>query len=363
MNILDTDAVLGEEAKAIRGDDAGIPADATGKRLYCALNKLNSAALCLSGGGIRSAAFALGVIQALACHPRSAAGQRIAKAEDSLLGRFHYLSTVSGGGYIGSWLCAWTSRVGFAEVWKHLVDIRPKPEDEPREVAWLRRYSNYLTPKLGVMSADSWAAVAISIRNLLLNWLVYLPVLIAALVLLKLMAVAVAWIGQYPPNACSPWVVALPAGLGILCLIASLRFGIRHRPTQGGQPVDQTKFLRRDLLPAVGSGFFFTLMLALPCTHDYASDLPLLSWSGNSLLVDGVLAGVVIYAASWFLAWPRTRDVKDVLWDFAAWLAAGLVYGALGAAAVFVHRVTYGPGFGCSIHPRSSCWYSGCLGF
>jgi hypothetical protein len=50
----------------------------------------------------------------------------------------------------------------------------------------------------------------------------------------------------------------------------------------------------------------------------------------------------VIYAASWFLAWPRTRDVKDVLWDFAAWLAAGLVYGALGAAAVFVHRVTYG---------------------
>src|SRR5262249_57459017 len=38
--------------------------------LYQALNDLDRAALCLSGGGIRSAAFSLGVIQALATHPR-----------------------------------------------------------------------------------------------------------------------------------------------------------------------------------------------------------------------------------------------------------------------------------------------------
>ena len=42
------------------------------------------AALCLSGGGIRSAAFCLGVLQVL--------------AKDRLLAHFHYLSTVSGGG-------------------------------------------------------------------------------------------------------------------------------------------------------------------------------------------------------------------------------------------------------------------------
>jgi len=344
VNILNTDAVLREEAKAIHGDKAGIPADAAEKKLYCALNKLDSAALCLSGGGIRSAAFALGVIQALAFHPRSAGGQRTAKAEDSLLGKFHYLSTVSGGGYIGSWLSAWTAREGFDEVWKHLVDIRPKPEDEPREIAWLRRYSNYLTPKLGVTSADSWAAVAISIRNLLLNWLVYLPVLIAALLVLKLFSVGVAWVGQYPPDACSPWVVGLPVGLGIVCLIVSLRFSTRHRPTRGHEQVDQTRFLWADLLPAVLSGLFFTLALALPCTYVYARELPLLSWSGNSLLADGAVAGVAIYGASWLLAWPRHRDVKDQLADFIAWLAAGLVYGAVGAMAVYVHRVTYGAG-------------------
>ena len=52
-------------------------------------------ALCISGGGIRSATFALGAIQGL--------------AESGLLAQFDYLSTVSGGGYIGSWLSAWNS--------------------------------------------------------------------------------------------------------------------------------------------------------------------------------------------------------------------------------------------------------------
>ncbi|HEV8715309.1 MAG TPA: patatin-like phospholipase family protein, partial [Candidatus Binatia bacterium] len=50
------------------------------------------AALCLSGGGIRSATFGLGVLQGFAAH--------------GLLDKFDYLSTVSGGGYIGSWLTA-----------------------------------------------------------------------------------------------------------------------------------------------------------------------------------------------------------------------------------------------------------------
>ena len=47
-----TEQVLQEEAKAIHGADT---AKLTGKELNRALNKLNSAALCLSGGGIRSA--------------------------------------------------------------------------------------------------------------------------------------------------------------------------------------------------------------------------------------------------------------------------------------------------------------------
>ena len=50
--------------------------------------------LALSGGGIRSASFALGVIQAFCIERKS-------KVEQGLGGLFDYLSTVSGGGYLG----------------------------------------------------------------------------------------------------------------------------------------------------------------------------------------------------------------------------------------------------------------------
>ena len=53
-------------------------------------------ALCLSGGGIRSATFSLGILQGL-CRAR-------------ILEQVDYLSTVSGGGYIGGWLSAWIRR-------------------------------------------------------------------------------------------------------------------------------------------------------------------------------------------------------------------------------------------------------------
>ena len=68
------------------------------------------AALCLSGGGIRSATFGLGVIQVL--------------AKRDFLERFHFLSTVSGGGYIGGWLTSWISRktASVGETWEAGVE-------------------------------------------------------------------------------------------------------------------------------------------------------------------------------------------------------------------------------------------------
>jgi hypothetical protein len=73
MAALGTEEVLQQEVEAIHGTQAAKKiADKTGTALYQELNNLNSAARCLTGGGIRSAAFALGVIQALATHPRPA---------------------------------------------------------------------------------------------------------------------------------------------------------------------------------------------------------------------------------------------------------------------------------------------------
>ena len=118
--------------------------------------------LSFSGGGIRSATFNLGVIQAF--------------AQKHLLCHFDYLSTVSGGGYIGSWLSAWTyyrcrasgkSQNHIRQVENDLNYKPGGPEDksEPGQVRFLRKYSNYLTPRLGTLSGDTLAFVATYIRN------------------------------------------------------------------------------------------------------------------------------------------------------------------------------------------------------
>jgi hypothetical protein len=107
------------------------------------LNGLDRSALCLSGGGIRSATFALGVIQALASHPRPARGAPPNPPATSLLAGFDYLSTVSGGGYIGSWLSLWIKRAGFPAVRDALTGRPGGTDSEPPAIGWLRENSNY----------------------------------------------------------------------------------------------------------------------------------------------------------------------------------------------------------------------------
>jgi hypothetical protein len=147
---------------------------------------MNLVGLALSGGGIRSATFNLGVFQAL--------------AELGLLRKIDYLSTVSGGGFIGGWLAAWIQRDcklggGAANVAQQLHPNhkeqakanRPKipdgqvRDDEPKEIHHLREYSNYLAPRPGLFSNDGWTVIAIFFRNLLLNQLVLFFAILALL--------------------------------------------------------------------------------------------------------------------------------------------------------------------------------------
>src|SRR5712671_2257831 len=136
----------------------------------------DSPALCLSGGGIRSATFALGVLQGL--------------AKVKVLPQFHYLSTVSGGGYIGGWLTAWLhhSRDDVAVVAASLaaLDSSDKLDPEPSPVSHLRDYSNYLAPRSGLLSADTWTLAGTILRNLILLWVVLLPLLAAGLLVPRL---------------------------------------------------------------------------------------------------------------------------------------------------------------------------------
>ena len=86
------------------------------------------AGLALSGGGIRSASFCLGALQAL--------------DKAGVLKKIDYLSTVSGGGYIGTSLSAAMSRSkGDFPFTSSLT------QDEPYGVQHIRNHSNYLFPQ------------------------------------------------------------------------------------------------------------------------------------------------------------------------------------------------------------------------
>ncbi|MDJ1495039.1 patatin-like phospholipase family protein [Cytophagaceae bacterium DM2B3-1] len=143
-------------------------------------------ALAFSGGGIRSATFNLGVLQGL--------------ANNNLLHKFDYLSTVSGGGYIGSWLAAWIKRDGSPiKVAKRLsTEKSPDPlGEELRPIRWLRMFSNYLAPRSSIMSADSWSMGIIWLRNTLLNQIIIFLLLLSLLFLgnflFKLWDVDIIW--------------------------------------------------------------------------------------------------------------------------------------------------------------------------
>lgn len=139
-------------------------------------------ALCLSGGGIRSASFALGVLQGL--------------ARSGTISKVDYLSTVSGGGYIGGWLSSWISRhpLGLEGVVSDLEQTTRSGEREasrrihpdPGPLRFLRSYSHFLNPRSGLFTLDTWTWVGLYLRNLMLSWLVLVPLLLLVVALPRL---------------------------------------------------------------------------------------------------------------------------------------------------------------------------------
>lgn len=239
--------VLEDEFVALHGDLApGYPASPESairlNAIWAAIHALpeKRAALCISGGGIRSATFGLGILQGL--------------ARCGLLGKFHYLSTVSGGGYIGGWLSAWIRRGegGLTSVVEQMShprnDARPNPE--PAEIQNLRSYSNYLSPRLGLLSADSWTLVATYLRNLFLTSLVLIPLLAAAL--------SVPWIYTAVLMAYPPPYTTIPFWAGGACVVVAVIFMGLNLPCGGNKRHGQGRFLVFCLTPIFLSAIFVT---------------------------------------------------------------------------------------------------------
>ena len=143
--------VLAGEYHALTGQDAQGPE----AKLHARFHERGFSALCLSGGGVRSATFALGVLQGL--------------AHVGVLGAFDYLSTVSGGGYTGGWFTAWLHRdgpAGRSDVIRALDPAAAQERARRKPVEYMRRMCRYLAPRGGLLSADVWTLLMTLARNL-----------------------------------------------------------------------------------------------------------------------------------------------------------------------------------------------------
>lgn len=156
---LDFEQVRAREADAIQARREHIRRRGGRNRTTCA-----TTGVALSGGGIRSASFALGALQAL--------DARVGKeGADSGIEGVDYLSTVSGGGYIG---CALTAAMQKNGGRFPFSDENGTFKDPPA-VRHIRNYSNYLMPR-GFL--DAVTAFGLIGRGLVANVLVVTPVLL-----------------------------------------------------------------------------------------------------------------------------------------------------------------------------------------
>jgi hypothetical protein len=151
--------------------------------------------LALSGGGIRSATFCLGILQAL--------------ATEGLLRRVDFLSTVSGGGYIGAFLGGLIQRrdpidpggpIGVGRAERDLRTAFSTP------VQWLREHGRYMSPN---GAGDEITAGAVYLRNLCAIHIVLAILVLTLLAAATLLrgAVDARWSEQLPPwdGAWLPW--------------------------------------------------------------------------------------------------------------------------------------------------------------
>ena len=138
----------------------------------------DSTGLGLSGGGIRSATFNLGLLQALERYG-------VMKGVD-------YLSTVSGGGYIGS-CYTWLKHL-FPKSSPFGTSRRDFKGQAGETLAWLRSHGKYLTAGEGL---SGWSLAAAAFTGILANLLVIVPVMLLLFYLLTRQLIVPSFLEPY----------------------------------------------------------------------------------------------------------------------------------------------------------------------
>lgn len=268
-----------------------------------AADRSNAAGLALSGGGIRSATFCLGVTQVLAAR--------------GLLKDIDFLSTVSGGGYTGSFL---TARLGQNEPYD---DVAGPHGPDPAPVRYLRYHAKYLT---AVDLKDTWSMVTATLAGMILNWS-------APVLLVVVAALAAHWLASVFPGA--QWWPAALAGSALLTATALVLYGIlmRRGPKAAG--------FGENLLGWLGAA---TALLGaawlIVAGYRLVDHLPVDShsipqWFQSHWLLSGGLGGLSVAAPAVFRFLPvlKAPRVRAIILKILLWIA-GLII-PVGALVLF----------------------------
>ncbi|WP_340159987.1 patatin-like phospholipase family protein [uncultured Hoeflea sp.] len=185
--------------------------------------------VAFSGGGIRSSIFCLGVMQKLAA--------------SGIFKHVDYLSTVSGGGYIGSALAWWLSGNTSRDPDKMVsqfdaAENLPWGTADPNNIdeignpvlTHLRKNGNYLIPGNGITLLSG---IGIVLRAVLLNLLVWIPIASAIFIVMHWLgsglpaANAVEAFGSAPQfTAVFKLCILAAAGVGLVYLALSIQFSL-----------------------------------------------------------------------------------------------------------------------------------------
>ncbi|MEE1895928.1 hypothetical protein V0R51_23755 [Pseudomonas otitidis] len=327
-------------------------------------------ALALSGGGIRSATFCFGVLQALARAPYTQANRPLGSTGDAhterLLPRFDYLSTVSGGGYMGSFFSSLfqpgrlrpstgteqaQARQAAEDAYRVLSYQPPgrihsstdynKAEIGAGPTAWLRENGRYLTP---TGAGDLLYALAMTWRNwAAVHLVIGLPILLVTALLALTQGLA-----------CSRWnlfcdhLLAIPLGIALVA-VAPLMLAywlIYSRKTLDDKPMPFNWATGSALLMAVTLGW---LTCQMPDTPD---GLPTpardLLWVVVTVLGLG-LAWCAALAASQYRR-PNEKDnddgldannVRNYRLRVTRALSKAITWAAVALVLVLVHQLTF----------------------
>jgi len=269
--------------------------------------------LAFSGGGIRSATFNLGVLQAL--------------DQLGLLRFVDYLSTVSGGGYVGSW---------FLSSCYHKLDV-----NNPASIEHLRKYSRYLAPQSGFFSADSWVIATIWIRNTLLLQLMLACFLGALLTMPRLLE----QIFVHSPTIVMTVVSVIAT---VFAIVRSCSYLKALGPKDAGGEAEETKAQeveraarRRALLERFHLGWYAALdeqshvqlEIVLPLLISAFCSSAML-WHLRNATQVLPLTGILVALLIWFLV-KSSFDRRDLSPYWADW--AALI--ALACASIFMFCV------------------------